>query len=258
MRLLPTTTRPTATIAHRGASGYAPENTLAAIRLAVEQLSDLVEVDVQRTRDGVLVLVHDTDLSRTTDAARVLPDRAPWRVSDLTLDEVRRLDAGSWFAPAYAGEPVPTLEQALDLLVTLGVGLQLEVKHPRLHPGIVGDVARTLQSRPVGNVVVQSFDHEAMHDFAHLAPTTPVGLLGHPPVRRLPALASFACQVNPHHRRATAAYVAAVHAAGLECLVWTVDRPADMERALAAGVDGVITNRPDVLESVRGDGLVPA
>ena len=258
MPLLSTTTRPPSTIAHRGASAYAPENTLSAIRQAVELGSDLVEVDVQRTRDGALVLAHDADLTRTTDAPRVLPRRAPWRIADLTYDELLRLDAGSWFSPAYAGEPVPTLDQALDLLTLSDTGLQLEVKQPCLYPGIAADVAAALRSRPPPRVVVQSFDHDVARDIAGLAPSVPVGLLGHPPVRRLAAVAEWAWQVNPRHRRATAAYVDAIHAAGLDCLVWTVDRPADMERALALGVDGVITNRPDVLRRVLDGLLVPA
>lgn len=257
---------PAATIAHRGASALAPENTLAAIRRAIELGCDLVEVDVQRTRDGALVLVHDVDLARTTDAAGVLPHRAPWRVADLTYAELARLDAGSWFSPTYAGEPIPTLEQAVDLLDRSGTGLQLEVKQPHLHPGIARDVLAALRFRNgyidsavrAGRLVVQSFDHDVMRDVAELEPAIPVGLLGHPPVRRLPALAEWASQVNPHHRRATTAYVAAVHAVGLECLVWTADRAADMERALALGVDGVISNRPDVLQRVLADRLVPA
>ena len=246
------------TIAHRGASAYSPENTLTAIRQAVELGADLVEVDVQRTRDGALVLAHDPELGRTTDAARVLPRRAPWRVADLTLDEVRRLDAGSWFSPAYAGTRIATLEQALDLLAGTGTGLLLEVKRPALHPGIATDIAGALRSRPLARVVVQSFDHEVMHDLAGRAPRVPVGLLGHPPVRRLPDLAEWASQVNPRHRRATRAYVDAVHAAGLDCLVWTVDQQADVRRVLDLGVDGVISNRPDVVRRALADRLVPA
>jgi len=245
------------TIAHRGASAYSPENTLTAIRQAVELGADLVEVDVQRTRDGALVLAHDPELGRTTDAARVLPRRAPWRVADLTLDEVRRLDAGAWFSPAYAGTRIATLEQALDLLAGTGTGLLLEVKRPALHPGIAADVAAALRSRPLGRVVVQSFDHEVVRDVARRTPGVPVGLLGHPPVRRLPALAEWASQVNPRHRRASRAYVDAVHAAGLECLVWTVDQQADIRRVLDLGVDGVISNRPDVVRRALADQLVP-
>ena len=250
-----TTTAPAATVAHRGASGMAPENTLAAIERAVALRCDLVEIDVQRTRDGVLVLVHDPDLARTTDAARVLPGRAPWRVGDLTYRELLRLDAGSWFSPAYAAERIPTLEQAIELLRDGDTGLLLEVKKPARQPGIEADIRAALRRFPRfvaaaasdRRLVVQSFDHGAMRRFAALEPAVPVGLLGRPPLRRLRRLARWASQVNPHHRAATPAYVAAVQSAGLSCQVWTVDRPDDMRRVLGLGVDGVITNRPDVL-----------
>ena len=260
------TTAPAARIAHRGASAHAPENTLAAITHAVELGCDLVEVDVQRTRDGVLVLVHDLDLARTTDVAGVLPHRAPWRVGDLTYHELLRLDAGSWFSPAYAGERIPTLEQAIDLLRGSDTGLLLEVKKPARHPGIEADLATALQRFPgfvraaaaEGRLVVQSFDHGAMRRFARLRPDVPVGLLGRPPVRRLGRLARWAAQVNPSHRVVNQAYVAAVQAVGLDCLVWTVDRRDDMRRMLDLGVDGVITNRPDVLAHLTAPDLLPA
>ncbi|MGZ5399646.1 MAG: glycerophosphodiester phosphodiesterase [Nocardioides sp.] len=242
------------TIAHRGASAYAPENTLAALRTAIEMRCDLAEVDVQRTRDGVLVLVHDTDLRRTTGR------RAS--VSDVTHAELSRLDAGSWFSPVYAGEPVPTLEQAIDVLDGSGTGLLLEVKHPARHPGIATDIARALSGRrgyaESGQCIVQSFDHGVMRDLARQRPDVPIGLLGHPSVQRLPALATWATHVNPRHRRTTAAYVGAVHAAGLSCHAWTVDDEADLRRTLALGVDGVITNRPDVLQRVMSEQLIPA
>ena len=98
-------------VAHRGSSGAAPENTIAAIKLALEHRSDTVENDIQRTSDGELVIMHDTTLTRTTDVEEVFPDRAPWNVADFTLAEIKRLDAGSWFAPEFAGQRVPTLEQ---------------------------------------------------------------------------------------------------------------------------------------------------
>jgi glycerophosphoryl diester phosphodiesterase len=249
------TTAAPATIAHRGASAEAPENTLAAVARAVELGCDLVEVDVQRTRDGVLVLTHDTDLTRTTDAAHALPEGTSRDVRQLTDAQVQRLDAGAWFSAAYAGERVPTLAQVLDVLAGSRTGLLLEVKKPALHPGIEADVSALLRrfrgfrdtAVAERRLVVQSFDHAAMRRFADLEPTVPVGLLGRPPVRRLAGLATWAAQVNPGHRRVTRAYVRAVQAVGMACHVWTVDRPADMERVLGLGVDGVITNRPDLL-----------
>ena len=253
-------------VAHRGASAYAPENTLAAVREGIEMKADLIELDVQRSKDGELVLVHDTNLARTTDAEQVFPGRAPWRVSDLTYDEMLRLDAGSWKSAEYAGERIPTLREAVEVIRGSRSGMLLEIKAPSLYPGIEAEVAEDLRRFPgyvdsavaADRLVVQSFDFGSMRTFTDLEPDVPVGLLGTPPVADLEGLATWADQVNPNHRSADAGYVAAVHDAGMECLVWTVDAPADMERALDLGVDGVITNKPDVLDQVMRDRLAPA
>ncbi len=245
------------TLAHRGASVAAPENTLAAVRAAAAQGADMVEVDVRRTSDGALVLVHDATLTRTTDAARVHPSRGPWRVGDLTLAEVRRLDAGSTHSAVHAGEPVPTLADVLDVAGGLGIGVQVELKSPSTYPGVVGDLLAELRAwvvRSSGHrippVAVQSFDVVAMKELAARAPHVRVGVLGTPAPSHLPVLATWAHQVNPRHVTVDRAYVDRVHAVGLECLLWTVDRAWAMRRAVRLGADGVITNRPDVLRSV--------
>lgn len=235
------------TIAHRGASADAPENTVAAIDRAVLAGADLVEVDVQRSRDGALVLMHDTTLHRTTDARWRFPHRAPWRVGDFTLDELRRLDAGGWWSPSHADERIPTLDELFDGLRGTGVGVQLELKAPDAHPGIVQDLASFLTELPAGTgVVVQSFDFAAMKELKTRVPEVPVGLLGRPARANLPALATWADQVNPNHRAIDRDYVRRLHDLGLGCRVWTVDRSHAMRRAVRMGVDGVITNRPDV------------
>ncbi len=237
-------------IAHRGASRKAPENTVAAVRRALGHGADRVEVDVQRTRDGALVVMHDTDVVRTTDARRVLPHRGPWRVGELALEEIRRLDAGAWKGRRWAGEPVPTLDEVLAVLHGTGVGLQLELKAPWLYPGVVADLAGALERGVDVDVVVQSFDLPAMKELKTRLPGQRVGLLGWAPVAHLRALGSWADQLNPHYRAADARYVDAVHEAGMQCMVWTVDRPKAMRRALRAGTDGVITNRPRRFGSV--------
>ncbi|MBG0814878.1 glycerophosphodiester phosphodiesterase family protein [Planomonospora sp. ID82291] len=243
-------------VAHRGASAYAPENTVAAFELAHEQHADMFELDVQETKDHALVLMHDTTLARTTDVERVFPGRAPWRVGDFTLEEIRRLDAGAWFAPRYGGEPVPTLGEALRAMDGAGMGLLLEVKAPGLYPGIEARIVRELRRNPAwlrpGRLVVQSFDWNSMRRFHRAAPEVPVGLLGTPAVARLPELAEFADQVNPPHADLTPEYVRRVHAHRMEVFTWTVDDPATMRRMVAHGVDGIITNRPDVLNDLVG------
>lgn len=239
-------------IAHRGASARAPENTLAALRCALHDDADLVELDCRRTRDGALVLLHDATLDRTTDARWVYPRRRPWRVADFTLDEIQLLDAGAWKGRRFAGERVPTLEQALRLLEGTGVGLLLEIKQPGLYPGVVREVGQALWTEPgflvpalrAGRMIVQSFDIEAMKEHKVVEPAIPVGLLGRPPIAHLPVLATWADQINPRHSRMDARYLDPVHQAGMKSLVWTVNRPSGMRRAIELGADGIITNRP--------------
>ena len=249
-------------VAHRGSSGAAPENTLAAVELALDQKADVVENDIQRTADGALVIMHDTTLARTTDVEQVFPDRAPWNVRDFTLAEIKRLDAGSWFAPEFTGERVPTLEEWVDA-VGRQAGMLLEAKAPELYPGIETDIDKELRSLPVftqalraDEVVVQSFNHAWLRGYKDLAPDVPVGLLfagGPPSEAQLADAATWADQANPALGDMTEATVDQIHGYGLETHVWTVNGGQDMRRAISWGVDGVITNYPQVLrEILRG------
>ncbi len=221
----------------------------------------MVEVDVQRTRDGALVLMHDSTLLRTTDVRTRFPGRSPWRVEELTFDEIRTLDAGSWLSPTFAGEVVPTLAEAVEVLRQSATGLLLELKLPEHHPGVVTDLVRELKSIPgyrpgalsSGSLVVQSFDVAAMKQHKTLAPAVPVGLLGRPRRSNLPALSTWAQHVNPAYLCTDEAYVARVQELGMRCLTWTVDAPRSMRRAARLGVDGIITNRPRRLRSVLRD-----
>lgn len=245
-------------VAHRGSSGAAPENTLAAIQLAIEHRSDVVENDIQRTSDGELVIMHDTTLARTTDVEQVFPDRAPWSVGTFTLAEIKQLDAGSWFAPQFAGERVPTLQEWVEA-VGNQAGMLLEPKAPELYPGIEVDIDKELRSLPAfnralraGRVAVQSFNHLWLKAYKHLAPDVPVGLLFSlkPTLAEISAAATWAEQVNPALGPIDEATVQAVHAEGLEIHVWTVNSGADMRRAINWGVDGIITNYPQVLRDI--------
>lgn len=253
-------------VAHRGASWEAPENTLAALRRAVDLGADKVEVDVQRSRDGALVLMHDTTLVRTTNVRQVYPGRAPWRVADFTYGELLRLDAGSWKSALFAGEVIPTLGQAIELVHRAGAGLLLELKAPEAHPGIVTDLVAVMRdvpgfvaaAVPDRRLIVQSFNVAAMKEHKTIAPAVPVGLLGSPARANLPALATWADQVNPSHLAVDKGYVDAVHGLGMDCLVWTVNRVPAMKRVLRLGVDGIITNRPCRLGRVLATQLSPA
>ena len=153
-------------IAHRGASGYAPEHTLAAYELAIKQGADFVEQDLQLTKDGVLICLHDPDLDRTTNVAKIFPGRASLRDAfetgtpkrgfytiDFTIAEIKRLDAGSWFnrsnpfaaSPAYVGQRIPTLDETIKL-VGKRAGLYMELKHVPYYKALGFDSAEKLAS----------------------------------------------------------------------------------------------------------------
>ena len=227
---------------------------MRAFRAAVRRGSDVVEADVQLSRDGVPVLVHDLTLTRTTDAEHVFPTRAPWRVADFTWEELRRLDAGAWKGPAFAGEQIPSLEQLLRLAGRTGVGVLLDVKSPELYPGIGPAVIRELAAVPrlwgSGRVVVQSFDLEWVQRMQVTCPGVRVGVLGQPAVGDLQSLRSWASHVNPHFRGLDRDFVAAAQDHGLTVLTWTVDRIEDIAAMLAMGVDGIVTNKPARLRQV--------
>ncbi|MDT0265086.1 glycerophosphodiester phosphodiesterase family protein [Streptomyces sp. DSM 44915] len=249
-------------VAHRGASGYAPENTLAAAEAAAETRTTWVETDVQRTADGELVLMHDTTLARTTNVEEVFPDRAPWRVADFTAAEIAQLDAGSWFGEEFAGEPVPTLTEFLDELAGNRQRLLLELKSPSLYPGIEADILDELGERgwlnewyPGQRVVLQSFEADSVRTVHELAPRLETGFLGTPPVAEIPEYAEFADQINPRHADLTAEYVASIqavrgpHGRPLKVYTWTVNDGELATRVAGLGVDGIISDVPDVVRA---------
>ncbi|MEV5547770.1 glycerophosphodiester phosphodiesterase family protein [Streptomyces sp. NPDC052309] len=255
-----------AVIAHRGASAYAPENTLAAVDKAAELGIRWVENDVQRTRDGELVVLHDDSLRRTTDVEEVYPDRAPWLVKDFTAAEIARLDAGSWFGSAYAGARVPTLEQYVERVERHDQKLLLEIKNPELYPGIEQQTLKVLSNEGwldrhhvTGRLVVQSFSAQSVRNVHKLKPAVRTGFLGTPPVSDLPAYAEFTDQINPSYGTLSLGYVSSVHAftgphgKPLQVSTWTVDDAETARRVAGYGVDGIITNKPDVVrDALRG------
>jgi glycerophosphoryl diester phosphodiesterase len=255
-------------VAHRGASAHAPENTIAALREGVRMDADMVEIDVQRTADGELILMHDTNLVRTTDAEVIFPGRASYAIADFTMAEISQLDAGSWFGPQFAGEPVPTLAEALAVLRGGTVGLLLEVKEPVRYPGIEAEIVAELSrdrwwlrpapSKQAHRLVIQSFDWASMERSQEMLPRIPHGLLGKVPEAQIATYATWADQINPSFTTVDAAYVAAVHQADLEIYVYTVNTEADMQAQIAKNVDGIITNYPDRLAPLLAETSHPA
>ncbi|MFE0511602.1 glycerophosphodiester phosphodiesterase [Streptomyces sp. NPDC058964] len=250
---------PPGVIAHRGASAYAPENTLPAIDKAARLGFSWVENDVQRTKDGELVVIHDDSLRRTTNVEQVFPGRAPWKVKDFTAAEIARLDAGSWFGPTFAGTRVPTLKEYMRRVEHNHEKLLLEIKNPELYPGIERETLKLLSNegwldRPhLGRLIVQSFSADSLRIVHDLKPALTTGFLGTPSVVDLRRYARFTDLINPSYGSISATYVDTVHAFNgphgrrLGVLTWTVNDAATAWTVARYGVDGVITNRPDVV-----------
>ncbi|MER8014787.1 glycerophosphodiester phosphodiesterase [Streptomyces griseoluteus] len=253
-------TQPTV-IAHRGASAYAPENTLPSIDKAAKLGFSWVENDVQRTKDGKLVVIHDDSLARTTNVEDVFPGRAPWKVKDFTAAEIARLDAGSWFSPAYAGARVPTLEGYMRRVEHNHEKLLLEVKNPELYPGIEAQILKTLSNEGwldrahQKRLIVQSFSTDSIRTVRRLKPALTTGYLGTPQVAELKDYARFADLVNPAYADISASYVSTAHALKgphgkpLRLFTWTVNDAATARKVRGYGVDGIITNKPDVVRT---------
>jgi glycerophosphoryl diester phosphodiesterase len=216
-------------IAHRGASAHACEHTLAAYDLALAQGADAIELDVRSTADGELVVVHDATLLRTA--------RDPRRVDALTRRDLAALPT--------AGRPLALADVVARYGRSTGYLLELKDPTPTWERRVVELVHR---HGLAGRVVVQSFDVRALRRLHESAPWLPCASLHRrPPARRaLDALASFAAGIGVRHQHADPGLVAAARERGLAVRAWTVNSPGALARVAALGVDGVITDVPDL------------
>jgi glycerophosphoryl diester phosphodiesterase len=232
----------TLNIAHRGASALAPENTTAAFEKAVGLGADAIELDLHLSRDGELVVIHDDTLDRTTDGLGPVYERS--------LEELKRLDAGRWFGEGFAGERVPTLAEVLQRFAGK-VALALEVKAgSAFFPGIEERVVSTLRRHSaIGQTAVASFDHYALQRLKEIEPAlrTVALLVGRPVSISGLAGPVKAEGVALEASLVTKTEVEACRAAGLQLVVWVVNEPAQMRHFIELGVDGIITDRPDLL-----------
>ena len=232
-------------IAHRGASAVAPENTMAAFRRAVEMGAECIETDLHLSRDGRLVILHDATLKRTTNGDGL--------VKNFTFSELRRLDAGSWFSPDFAGERIPTVDELLDLAGQTDLSLYLEIKGGAGY-GVERAVISALRGRKESKAaVVLCFDASVLDRMHQLDRLLMTGLLfesgGEDMVRE--AVRVGARQIAPRGDCVTPELMEDAHRRGLKVVAWTIDDPVQMRALAAAGVDGIMTNHPGRLIAVR-------
>ncbi|PID80871.1 glycerophosphodiester phosphodiesterase [bacterium DOLZORAL124_64_63] len=224
--------------AHRGASGIAPENTLAAVSRAWELGAGMVEVDLQLTRDGHWVLFHDTCLERTSSGQGPLHARS--------LAELRALDAGSWFGPDFQDERIPTLGELL--LVARGrLRLNLELKLHGHEDDPADRVVRALEGAALTDrCILTSFDHDLIAELGgRLSARWRLGLIVGAEDWKPELLDRPEAVLSIHHQLATAERLARIRAAGKAAHVWTVDDPARWGALRAAGAEVIITNHPE-------------
>ncbi|SFA40378.1 alkaline phosphatase D/glycerophosphoryl diester phosphodiesterase [Parageobacillus thermantarcticus] len=259
-------------IAHRGASGYAPEHTLSAYKKAIQMKANYVELDLHMTKDGELVAIHDATLARTTNAEEVYPDRAPWRVKDFTLSEMKQLDAGSWFNDAYpeyakkqyAKEKIPTLQEVMDVMKQKDAkaALYIETKAPNVYPGMEGKLVDILKKNGYlqqGKVIFQSFSEASLRKLREIIPKgipliqlySPAMIQGRNLDDVLDQAAEYAEGVGPEQSLVTPEFVQKAHERHLIVHPYTINTKEEMQKQLSLGVDGMFTNYPDRLVSLN-------
>ena len=229
------------TIAHRGASGYAPENTLAAYRRAVAQGVTFIETDLHLTRDAHFVALHDETVNRTTNG------QGP--IQQMTLLEARRLDAGSWFGSEFIGERLPTLPEILDFAKKHDVVFYLELKSDGFWGGDHALISALRDSGEIPRVIVMAFDASILEGLRKIEPTLMTALLYdgtiENPLER--ALSIGARQIAVKGDLMTPNFLSEAHKKDIQLVCWTINQPAHMRLLAAAGVDGIMSDYPDRL-----------
>jgi len=244
----------TLNIAHRGAAGEAPENTLAAFELALAQGADGIEFDVRFSADGEPVVIHDARLNRTTSGTGF--------VHEHTARALKSLDAGSWFNERYpaqargrfARQRIPLLAEVLAWVRRRGCRAVVEIKTGSgAYPGIEAKILRTIRSTATASLVtIISFDHAALRRWRELDANLSLGASFKRPIFALRRAKSLGARmVVPHWAFASRQFIGRAHQAGLEVVVWTVNQPEALRRKIADGVDGIITDYPARLAEMR-------
>jgi len=231
-------------IAHRGASGYAPENTFAAFRRAVAQGVSFIETDLHLTRDAHFVAIHDETVERTTNGRGA--------IHDMTLAEVRRLDAGSWFASEFMGERIPTLDEILEFTKKHDVVFYLELKPSGFWGGEHALISALRDTGEIPRSVVISFDPAILAALRKIEPTLMTGLL-HDGNLESPfekAVEIGARQLAIRGDLVTPNFLQEARKRDLQVVCWTINSLAHMRMLAAAGVDGIMSDYPDRLLTV--------
>jgi glycerophosphoryl diester phosphodiesterase len=234
-------------VAHRGGAAYAPENTLAAFKNAIDLGADYFELDVHLSSDGHVIVFHDDTLNRTSDGKGLLKDH--------TLAQLKKLDAGSWFSPRFKGERIPTLEEALNL-ARGKIGVVIEIKNgPFFHEGIEKKVVGMIQERKMEkDVIIISFDHACLQKIHRLDPSIQTGVLFYANILDSHKVAKDvgAAYIGPGVELTTEKMIMDCQRNGIKVNPWTANDEAQINRLISWGTDAITTDRPDLVLKLTG------
>lgn len=238
-------------IAHRGASAYYPENTMIAFRKAVQMNAEMIELDVALSKDGIPVVFHDKRLNQHTNGRG--------KLSNYTLDELKQFDAGSWFDPQFSNQTIPTLREVLAFAsgtVALNIEIKSEAVSDSISGGVEEKVVQLVRKFDMQNhVLFSSFDYRALLHFNELAPEIPVALLYHrrQSKRLLPnqlvkqyKVDAFNCSYQQLDRK----WIANLNEHHIPTFIYTVNSKKRMQKLIEAGINGIFTDKPDLLRDV--------
>ncbi len=235
--------------AHRGASGGAPENTMAAFKQAIEKGSDGVELDIHLTADGKVVVIHDATVDRTSDGKGEVAYR--------NYGELARLDmAARWKGSTWGAQRIPLLEEVIECVIPAGLLMNIEIKGGKASPALAERAVGIIRSYDaMDRVVFSSFDPSQINKVRTLVPSSRRALLSYfpPPLSLGKADDLWGC--HPNHLLASKGAVERWHSEGMHVQLWTVNTKKSMQRALRMGADGIITNHPALALAVR-DGKI--
>lgn len=227
--------------AHRGARGYAPENTMAAFQKAAALKAGGIELDVQMTADRQVVICHDHDIDRTSNGRGI--------ICELTVTELKKYDFGSWFGPQFAGETIPTLDEFLPWFTNTAMVLNIEIKNgPVIYKGIEELVVAAVEKYQLqARTVVSSFYHPSLVKVKQLNPALKTGaLFDCRPLQPLQYAEDVkADYLHPHWAMVEAEWVSEAHLRGIKVNAYTVNTPSEYEFVRKADVDGIFSDFPD-------------
>ncbi|MEH6941376.1 glycerophosphodiester phosphodiesterase [Bacillus sp. JJ722] len=233
--------KPPLIIAHRGAAGNYPENTHAAFQAALDLHVEMIEFDIQLTRDDIFAVIHDETIDRTTNEQGL--------VREYTMEELKKLDAGSWKHSSFAGERIPTFNEMFEKY-SGKVQMLIEVKHVNNIEKVAKLLVESLQDKPHDGIIIQSFNSEFIKVFHQYLPSIPIGILIKQQVngitkKQVEDYGSYANYINPRITNSSSQLLSNIHNQKANCFIWTIRNEQQKKKALAINPDGIVTDYPE-------------